>query len=114
MEAVNLHTESCSKPFYPYVFTCKCSLQRVVGLVRGLWFLLHYQCWALTGTPIGCPVVALWHGGPAALSQQDQSLHMLQQVTDGMDIGVSQLITLVQGCCKVDRPARSPLSSPPG
>ena len=41
-------------------FTCKYSLQITIGLVQGLWFLLHYWCWALTGTPLlssyCCPV----------------------------------------------------------
>lgn len=67
--------------------TCKCSLQRVIGLVRGLWFLLHHQYWALTGTPLRFPVVALCHGDTGALGLPDMPLHKLQQITDGVDLG---------------------------
>ena len=56
-----------SIPFYPYFFTCKCSLQWVTGLVWGLWLLLHYQYLILIGTPLGYPVVVLCHGDSAAL-----------------------------------------------
>ena len=46
-------------------------------MVQGLWLLLHYQYWILTGTPLGYPVVALCHGDPAALDLQGQSLYAL-------------------------------------
>ena len=36
----------------------------------------------LKGTPLRYPVVALCHGGPAALDLQDQPLHVLQQFID--------------------------------
>ena len=72
-------------------------MHRVIGLVQGLWLLLHYDCWALIGTPLGYPVVALCRGGPAALGLQDLSLHVLQQITDGVDVGVGQLIALILG-----------------
>ena len=97
MEAVVGRSESYSKAFSAYIFPCKCPLHRVIGLVQGLWLLLHYDCWTLIGTPLGYPVVALCHGGPAALGLQDLSLHMLQQITDGLDVGVGQLIALILG-----------------
>lgn len=56
---------------------------------------------ALTMIPLGCPVVAPCHGDPAAL--QDRLLHVLQKITDGVDVRVSQLIALVLGLsgCRV-------------
>ena len=59
---------SHSIPFCPHFFACKCSLQWVIGLVWGLWLLLHYQYWILIRTPLG---VALYHGDPAPLVLQD-------------------------------------------
>lgn len=35
--------------FCPFIFACKCSLLRVIDLVRG-YYLLHHRYWALTGT----------------------------------------------------------------
>jgi hypothetical protein len=29
-------------------FTYKCSLQLVIGLIQGLWFLLYHRYWTLT------------------------------------------------------------------
>lgn len=52
-------------PFCPCTFNWKCSLQRIIDLVRSLWFLLHIWCWALTETPLGYPIVALCHGSAA-------------------------------------------------
>lgn len=59
---------------------------KIIGLIRGLWFLLQYRCWALTGTPIGYPVVALCHGNFAVLGLLDWLLHMLLQIIDEVDI----------------------------
>lgn len=61
--------------------------------MEGLWFLLHYQCWIqmLSRTPPGCPVVAGCRGDPEALPLQEQPLHTLQQLLDGVDAGVCQL-----------------------
>ena len=56
----------CVLPFCPQVLACKCSLQDF-GLVRGLWLLLFYQPWNLTGIPFGHPLVALCHGDPVVL-----------------------------------------------
>ena len=41
--------------------------------------------------PLGYPVVVQRHGDPAALGLLNRSLHMLQQITDGVDVGVGQL-----------------------
>jgi len=46
------------------------------SLVWDLWLLL-YQYWILTGTPLGYPFVALCHRDSAALVLEDQPLHML-------------------------------------
>lgn len=111
MEPAVWHRESRSKPFRLYIFTCKCSSQRVIGLVQGLWFLLHHQCWALIRT-----FVSLCYGDPAALGLPVRSLHILQQIVDRMDVGAGQVITLGLGLssCRVGLQASSPLSSPPG
>lgn len=76
-----------------------------LSLVWGLWFLLHHQYWAFTGTSLGYPVVVLCHGDSVTLALQDQPHHMLQQI-----------IALIQGLggCWVDQPACSPSSSTPG
>lgn len=50
MKDVAWHSESHSRPFSPYIFTCKRSLWRVIDLVQSPWFLLQYQYWALTET----------------------------------------------------------------
>lgn len=39
-------------------------------IVQGPWFLLHHQCWALTGMLSGHLIAALLHGDPAALGLQ--------------------------------------------
>jgi hypothetical protein len=67
VEAVVCHSESHSVPFCPHFFAYKCSLQWLVCLAQGLWFLLFYQYWNLTGTPLGYPVVVLCHGNPTGL-----------------------------------------------
>ena len=69
-------------------------MQRVIGLVQDLWFLLHHQCWGLTGAPLAYPVVVLCHGYLAALGLQDLSLPVLQKIADRVDVGVGQLIIL--------------------
>lgn len=56
MEATIWH----SKPFDPYFFTSKCSLQTVIGLVHNLWFLLHYPWWTITETMLCCSCPQDW------------------------------------------------------
>ncbi|KAL6093787.1 hypothetical protein STEG23_035863, partial [Scotinomys teguina] len=53
---------------------------RYQAAMSGLWLLLHYQYWALTGTPLGYPVVILYHGDPAALDMQQGQLYCAGQV----------------------------------
>lgn len=81
-------------------------MQRIIVLLQALRFLLHYQCWTFTGKLLGCPVVTLCHGDPAALDFQAQPLHILQQIIDGVDLRVSQHITLGLGLgtCRVRQP----------
>lgn len=43
---------------------------------------------------------------------QHWPLHMLQQILDGLDVGVGQLITLGLGSCRTGQSTSSPLSSP--
>ena len=68
-----------------------------MGLVRGLYLLLLCQYWILTGTPLGRPVVALYHGDPATLDLQDQPRHSLQHIINGVGVGVGQLRALDLG-----------------
>lgn len=41
-------------------------------------------------TPLEYPAFVPSHGGPVAVIPQDQSLHTLQQVRDGVDVRMSQ------------------------
>ena len=47
--------------------------------------------------PLGYFAIFLSHGDPAVLDPQFQHLHVVQQSTDGVDVGVGQLIALVLG-----------------
>ena len=67
------------------------------GLVRGLCLLPHNQYWTLIKTPLGYPAVVQSHGDPVALVLQDQLHHVLQQLTDGADVGVDSLNALDVG-----------------
>jgi hypothetical protein len=55
------------------------------------WFKSSGFCdatnWILIGTPSSFPVVALCHGDPAALSQQDWPCHESQAFTGNIDLG---------------------------
>jgi hypothetical protein len=46
--------------------------------------------WMLTGTSLRYSIVALCHGDPATLDQQDQPFYTLQQIIHGVDAGVGQ------------------------
>lgn len=48
----------CSRPFCPNSFSYKCPLQWIVGLVQGLWLLLHHHSWTLVENPLGNPADA--------------------------------------------------------
>ena len=69
------------------------------------WLLLHHKYWALTGALIRYPVYILSHEDPVTLCLQDQSIHKLQQVTDGGKDGMCQLLALVLclGSCWVSQ-----------
>lgn len=62
------------------------------------------------------PAVALSFEHPAALGLPVGSLHVLQQITDGVEVGVDQVIALVLSLdkCRDGLPASSPLPMPPG
>lgn len=47
--------------------------------------------WVLTEAPLDFHVFALCHGDHTALDLWDWSLYMLQQITDGVDVGVGQV-----------------------
>ena len=53
--------------------------------------LWHCQHWILIGTPPGYPVVALCHGDPSTLEQQDWLFHVSQPFTDDIDFGAGHL-----------------------
>ena len=77
----------------PNSFPCKCLL--VISCWSGsrpwLWHSINT---GPTSTLLSISAVALSHGDPAATVPQDQSLHTLQQVIDGVDIGVCLLQAL--------------------
>ena len=53
------------------------------------WLLLHCLYWIITDTSFGYPVSVLCDGDSAALDLQGQPSHLLQQVIEGVDAGVS-------------------------
>lgn len=59
-----------------------------------LWLLLHHQDWTLMETPLRYLAVVLSQGEPVTMVLQDQSLHVPQQVTDGVEVGVCHRKTL--------------------
>lgn len=60
----------------------QCSLQRVIGLVQGLWLLWHCQ-----PSPGLLQVTLLCHKEPAVLDQQDQPLQLSQPFANDTDWG---------------------------
>lgn len=105
MEAVLCHTID---PFShtPLLVTVPCKESLAWFKVSGLW--------ALSGIPLIYPVISLCHGDPAVLDLQDQSLHMLQLIIDGIDVGgPTQSPGPGPGWLGVGQPASRPLSSPP-
>lgn len=51
-----------------------------MGLLQGIWLVLHYQQGMLNGTPLEYPVVSLHCGDLRALDLQ--SPHVLQQFVE--------------------------------
>jgi hypothetical protein len=114
VEAVVCHSVSHSIPLCHNIFTCKCSLQWVIGLVQGLWLLWYHQYHILPRTPPSPPVVAVCHGDLAALEQQDCPFYTAQQFADNVDLGVGQLKALGPCGSWAGQSVSSPLSTSPG
>ena len=113
MEVVVCHSVSHSIPFCSYIFTWKCSLQWVIGLVWRLWLLLHHQYQILTRTPSQISSSSLCHRDPAALDLYSQSLYAFHQFIDGVDVGMGRLKALDLGSSWVPtQPSSSPKPSP--
>lgn len=89
MEATVGHIKSHSKPCCPFIFTCKRS--KVIGLVQGIWLLLHYWCWALLHVILRYTVF-LYCGDPVWSAGQIPTHAPANEV----DVGVGQIITLVR------------------
>lgn len=66
-----------SIPLGPIAFTASVYWNGA-RLVQGLWFLVHHRHWIPTRTP------------SSRIAPQDQALHQLQQVLDGVDASVGQ------------------------
>lgn len=78
MEAVVCHQIT----LYPH-YRLQCSLQWAIGLLQGLWFLLHYQYWILTGTPLGYPVVPLCHYRSCSFGSAELALSCVSYIGVG-------------------------------
>lgn len=85
MEIVVWHSDSCSEVFSQYFTIYNHSLQRVIELVWGFWFLLYYQCWAFTRTPFGYP----WRSWSFVSSRQAASHALSDHKWGGYLIGLS-------------------------
>lgn len=68
----------------------ECEYIIYVGLVQGPYPLAHHHHRTLTKTFLVHLAVVLSHENPVAIVLQDQSLHILQQVLDGVDVKVGQ------------------------
>lgn len=119
MAAVVWHSELHCRPFIHTSLLasvhCRKSLESLWSGLKPLVSVTLAILGPYWGTPLDYPAVALCGGDPAALGLQDPSLQVFQQIADGIDLGVGQLITLVLGLgsCRVGQPASSPLSPPP-
>ena len=94
METARYYGVSHRIPFCLNIFTCKCSLQWVIGLVWGPWILLCHQFWIPTETP-RYPVVMQCHEYSATLVLHDHLIYMFPQFIDGLDVGLDQLKTWI-------------------
>lgn len=93
MEIAVCHSETHYRYLCPHIFTCKCSMQRVISLVEAS--VLYYTIDSGSSRDSsGYPVVALCCGYPAALGLQIRFLRMLQQIIDRVHLGTDQGITL--------------------
>lgn len=73
--------------FCPHIFTCKCSLQYESLVCFKPLASVTLSILGPRGESIGYPVVALCHRDPEALDLQGQPFYVLQQITDGVDMG---------------------------
>lgn len=77
MEAIVWHSESRSKPYYPNIFTCKCSLQSHWSGLRPLASAtLSMQ--GLTGTPLGYP--NFWATAPQCRTSEENRISVVKQM----------------------------------
>lgn len=74
------------------------SNESFVGLAQDFWPLSHNHHWTLTETPARYPAGTPSHVDPVAIIPQDGSLHMFQQVLDGVDVMVGQPTDVGSGC----------------
>lgn len=65
-----------TQSFSLYIFTCKCSLNWVVGMVLSLCFLLHHQYWDIAGSLLGYSVAILYYGYPITLGPRSDPSHV--------------------------------------
>jgi hypothetical protein len=78
-----VHSLSYNILVCPNSSTCKCSLQWVIDLVQGLWFLLHYQYWSLPWTPLRYPGEYAWPMGYGTIRRRGLiggSLVLLEEI----------------------------------
>lgn len=59
MEAAVQPNKSHHTPLGPYICTCQCSLQGIIGLVPNCWSPWHVRCWTLSRTPPGHPAARM-------------------------------------------------------
>lgn len=78
---------SHSVPFWPHIFSCKCSLHWVVGLVQGLWLLLLSQCWICPRVLLSYPFVACVMEILKVWICKTHLFHTLQQFINEVDFG---------------------------
>ena len=68
------------------------------------WFKFSGFCYTMSTGPSPCfPVGILSYVHPSTMVPEDQSLHMLQHVIDGVDVGVGKLkaLDLCLSCSQV-------------
>lgn len=99
MDTAVWHSGSHSKPLYPHIFTCRCSSQKSM-----VWFKALGPCYITdTGSSLGLFLQPWVH--------RTNPHPVLQQIADGVDVGVGQHnTTLVWGLstCRGCQPAISP------
>lgn len=64
----------------------------VISLILVILFLLHYLYWVLIRIPLEYPVVTVCCRDNAVFALQDKSLHVLPQISMGVDVGVGQIM----------------------